>query len=72
MTENEALDRGRVVIQERGWRFREPARVVTYRRGLAGRSVHVVLTTSDARGASARVEIDARTGAVLSADYGSR
>jgi hypothetical protein len=70
MTQHEAVEAVRAIALERGWRLREPVRVVTWRRGLAGRWIHVVVTTPDGRARRARVELDACTGAVLVADYG--
>ncbi|AKV02863.1 hypothetical protein AKJ09_09526 [Labilithrix luteola] len=69
MTEEDAVEASRKVVVRKGWRWREPVRVLTYRRGLAGRLVHVVITTANKKGESARVELDALTGALLVADY---
>ncbi len=70
MTDSEAVDVVRALAAARGWKWREPVRVVTWRRGLAGRWIHVVLTAPDKRARRARFELDARTGRVLVADYG--
>lgn len=72
MTDEEARVRGRCVARARGWAWREPARVLRYRRGLAGRAVVVVITEANRQGQSARVEIDAATGRVLVADFEAR
>lgn len=72
MTDQDALRTSRTAVEHRGWRFLEPARVVTYRRGLAGREVMVVITRPNKKGESARVELDARTGEVLDADFSVR
>jgi hypothetical protein len=68
MTDGEALEKSRKLAAREGWPWHEPVRVITSRRGLAGRVVHVVITTPDARRKRVRFELDARTGAVLSAE----
>lgn len=72
MTNEEAIVRGRSVASGRGWSWREPARVIRSRRGLAGPIVLVVLTTMNRRGECVRIEFDARTGHMLEADFDTR
>jgi hypothetical protein len=69
VTEAEVINVARLAVMQRGWRWREPARVVRYRRGFAGRQVAVVLTHPNKFSATIRVEIDVTTGLVLAADF---
>ena len=69
MTEAEVIRIATLTVKQRGWLWREPVRVVRYRRGFAGRRVAVVITHPNKYSQSARIEIDVATGQVLSADF---
>lgn|GEM_PF-1288419 len=69
VTDAEVICVACLAVKQRGWLWREPARVVRYRRGFAGCQVAVVVTHPNKYSQSARVEIDVATGRVLAADF---
>ena len=70
ISREEALDRARALADERGWPWREPVEVSRTRSLIVfGRERWLVTTHVGFRGGNVRIEIDAGSGAVVSAGY---
>jgi hypothetical protein len=68
MTREEAIRAARLVVEQQGWTWLEPVSV-NKSRCLLRKPRWRIATNSHARGCNAIIEIDDKTGAVLSKSY---
>lgn len=69
MSEQQAIERAQEVAREEGWAWADPARATLRKSWLGRRHWWIIHSSTQARGAMARVVLDARTGAVLEKCY---